>query len=303
MDKLFAMQTFVRVVETGGFSAVARERNTSQSSVSKQIAALENSLGVKLLTRTTRSLTLTEDGEQYFEEARRLVSEVAEAEARLRYGEQQLHGILRVAAPVAFGLRVLMPHVRSFLKAHPNIEIDLKLNDNVIDLVEQGIDVAVRIAHLPDSGLIARQIGKSRAVLVASRGYIAGLPDGLALPTTPDDLRMHACIVYTERPTKNTWTFSNALGESVSVTVNGPLQSNSSEAVRSATLSGLGIAYVPIWHFEDEIKSGEMQILLADWPVPALPIHLVSPSQRRQTAKVRTFSDYLTSVLKPEIEQ
>ncbi|AZP10885.1 LysR family transcriptional regulator [Undibacterium parvum] len=299
MDKLFAMQTFVRVVETGGFSAVSRERNTSQSSVSKQIAALENSLGVKLLTRTTRSLTLTEDGEQYFEEVRRLISEVAEAEARLRHGEQQLRGLLRVAAPVAFGLRVLMPHVRDFLKIHPNIKIDLRLNDNVIDLVEQGVDVAVRIAHLSDSGLIARCIGESRAVLVASRSYLASLPDNLAVPKTPDELRMHACIVYTERLTKNAWTFTNALGESVSVTVNGPLQSNSSEAVRSAALNGLGIAYVPIWHFEDEIKSGEMQILLPDWPVPPLPIYLVCPSQRRQTAKVRAFSDYLVEVLKP----
>lgn len=298
MDKLFAMQTFVRVVETGGFSAVARERNTSQSSVSKQIAALENSLGVKLLTRTTRSLVLTEDGEQYFEEARRLVSEVAEAEARLRHGEEQLRGLLRVAAPVAFGLRVLMPHVRSFLKIHPNITIDLRLNDNVVDLVEQGIDVAVRIAHLSDSGLIARRIGESRAVLIASRGYIASLPDNLAPPKTPDDLRMHACIVYTERTTKNAWTFVDAQGEKFSVTVNGPLQSNSSEAIRSAVMNGLGIAYAPTWIFEDEIKSGEMLVLMPEWPIPSLPLHLVCPSQRRQTAKVRAFSDYLADVLK-----
>jgi DNA-binding transcriptional LysR family regulator len=297
MDKLFAMQTFVRVVETGGFSAVARERNTSQSSVSKQIAALENSLGVKLLTRTTRSLTLTEEGEQYFEEVRRLVAEVAEAEARLRHGEEQLRGILRVAAPVAFGLRVLMPHVRSFLKLHPNIKIDLKLNDNVIDLVEQGIDIAVRITHLPDSGLIARRIGESRAVLIASRSYIASLLENMTLPKTPDDLRMHACIVYTERTTKNAWTFINAQGEKFSVSVSGPLQSNSSEAIRSAVMNGLGIGYAPTWIFEDEIKSGEMQVLLPEWPIPSLPIHLVCPSQRRQTAKVRAFSDHLAGVL------
>ncbi|MET3107647.1 DNA-binding transcriptional LysR family regulator [Oxalobacteraceae bacterium GrIS 2.11] len=298
MDKLFAMQTFVRVVETGGFSAVARERNTSQSNVSKLIAALEKSLNVKLLTRTTRSLALTEDGEKYFEDARKLVSDVAEAEARLQNGEGQLRGLLCVAAPVAFGLRVLMPHVRSFLQLHPHIKIDLKLNDNVIDLVEHGIDIAVRIAHLPDSGLVARRLGESRAVLVASRSYVASLPENLALPKVPDDLRMHACIVYTERTTRNAWTFTNMDGTSFSVTVNGPLQSNSSEAVRLAVMNGLGIGYAPIWIFENEIMSGEIQVLLPDWSLPLLPIHLVCPSQRRKTAKVSAFSDYLARALK-----
>jgi DNA-binding transcriptional LysR family regulator len=298
MDKLFAMQTFVRVVEAGSFSAVARERNTSQSNVSKQIAALEDYLGSKLLTRTTRSLVLTDDGQQYFEEARRLVSEVYEAEIRLRHGEEQLRGMLRVAAPLTFGLRVLMPHVQNFLKLHPNIKIDLRLSDNIIDLVEEGVDLAVRITHLSDSGLVARRIGESKAVLTASQKYIASLPNGLALPNMPDDLQKHACIVYTERTTRNVWAFKNALGMTMSVTVDGPLQSNSSEAVRAAVLSGLGIAYAPIWMFENEIASGEMQILMTDWTIPPLPINVVCPSSRRQTAKVRAFSDYLANGLK-----
>lgn len=298
MDKLFAMQTFVRVVETGSFSAVARERNTSQSNVSKQIAALEDNLGAKLLTRTTRSLVLTDDGHQYFEEARRLVSEVDEAEIRLRHGEEQLRGILRVAAPLAFGLRVLMPHVQNFLKLHPNIKIDLKLSDHIIDLVEEGVDLAVRITHLSDSGLIARRIGESKAILTASQKYLLSLAHGLDLPHMPEDLQKHACIVYTERTTRNTWTFKDKQGNTTSVSVNGPLQSNSSEAVRAAVLSGLGIAYAPTWMFEDEIASGEMQVLMTDWSISPLPINLVCPSQRRQTAKVRAFSDYLAEVLK-----
>lgn len=157
MDKLQQMQTFVRVVETGSFSAVAKEGHNTQSAISKQVAALEQSLGVQLLVRTTRSLSLTEAGERYFERARRLIAEVAEAESDLRAGEKQLQGWLRVAASGAFGRLKLFPLVRSFLAAHPGVRIDLKLADGFIDLVEQGVDVAVRIGELPDSTMIARR--------------------------------------------------------------------------------------------------------------------------------------------------
>ena len=162
MDRLTAMQTFVRVVESGSFSAVARETQATQSAVSKQVAALERALGARLLSRTTRSLALTEEGERYFEQARRLVAEIAEAESSLRQGEQQLTGWLRVAASVGFGRLKLLPVVKSFLAAHPGVKIDLRLNDGFIDLVEQGIDVAVRIGELADSSLVARRIGTTR---------------------------------------------------------------------------------------------------------------------------------------------
>ncbi|MBC8057489.1 MAG: LysR family transcriptional regulator, partial [Rhizobiales bacterium] len=212
MDRLLAMHTFVRVVETGSFSAVAREQKTTQSAVSKQVAALEKHLGVKLLTRTTRSLASTEDGARYFEDARRLVAEVSEAEGNLRRGEQQLGGWLRVAASVGYGLRVLMPHLRTFMQMHPAVKIDLKLNDGFIDLVEHGIDVAVRIGELSDSTLVARRIDMVQRVLVAGRGYLDTLSGERAAPRVPDDLRQHPCIVYTELATKNVWDFSTADG-------------------------------------------------------------------------------------------
>lgn len=298
MDRLLAMQIFVRVVETGGFSAVARERNTTQSAVSKQVAALERHLGAKLLTRTTRSLALTDDGQRYFEEVRRLVGEVADAEGLLRHGEQQLSGWLRVAASVGFGLRVLMPHVQRFLTIHPNVKIDLKLNDHVIDLVEQGIDIAVRVSHLSDSGLVARRIGSSRGAVVASRAYIETLPAHLSPPSCPDDLVKHPCIVYTELSTRNVWRFTQADGSSISVPVAGPLQSNSSEAVRAAVLGSMGIACAPTWLFQDALDAGDVQVLLTDWPISPLPVHLLIPGHRRHAAKVRAFSDYLASSLK-----
>ncbi len=299
MDRLTAMQTFVRVVESGSFSAVAREIHSTQSAVSKQVAALERELGARLLSRTTRALALTEAGERYFVQARRLVAEIAEAEAQVQQGEQQLTGWLRVAASVGYGRLQLLPLVRSFLAAHPNVKIDLRLNDGFVDLVEEGIDVAVRIGELADSSLLARRIGTTQRVLVASRSYLKALPRGLKPPRTPQDLLAHNCIVYSELATQNAWTFTAgpdadaAEGSQVTVRAQGNLQTNSSEVIRASVLAGMGIGYSPTWLFEDELASGELQVLLPQWPAPPLPIHLVSPPQRRESAKVRAFAQHL----------
>ncbi len=303
MDRLAAMQTFVRVVESGSFSAVAREARSTQSAVSKQVAALERALGARLLSRTTRSLALTEEGERYFEQARRLVAEVAEAESSLRQGEQQLTGWLRVAASVGFGRLKLLPWVKSFLAAHPGVRIDLRLNDGFIDLVEQGIDVAVRIGELSDSSLVARRIGTSQRALVASRAYLRTLPRGLRSPRVPEDLMRLNCIVYTELATQNAWTFTAGPGAPVepgtrvTIRAQGNLQTNSSEVIRAAVLSGMGIGFSPTWLFEAEMGSGEVQVLLPDWPVPSMPVHLISPSQRRQSAKVKAFAEHLATAM------
>lgn len=301
MDRLAAMQTFVRVVERGSFSAVAREAHTTQSAVSKQVAALERALGARLLSRTTRSLALTEEGEAYFEQARRLVAEIAEAESGVVRGRQQLKGWLRVAASVGFGRLKLLPLVKSFLAAHPGVKVDLRLNDGFVDLVEQGIDVAVRIGELSDSSLVARRIGTTTRALMASRAYLRHLPRGLRAPQVPQDLARHNCIVYTELAAGNAWTFMAGpgapaeVGSAVTVRAEGNLQTNSSEVVRAAVLSGMGIGYTPNWLFEDELARGELQVLLPDWPAPPLPVHLVCPAQRLQSAKVKAFGDHLAA--------
>ena len=276
MDRLSAMQTFVRVVESGSFSAVARETRATQSSVSKQVAGLERQLGAKLLSRTTRSLALTEAGERYFAQARRLVAEIAEAEAGLREGEAQLSGWLRVAASVGYGRLKLLPLVNSFLAAHPNVRIDLRLNDGFVDLVEQGIDVAVRIGELADSSLLARRIGTTQRVLLASRQYLKALPKGLKPPRLPQDLLAHNCIVYSELATQNAWTFTAGTGAGA--------PEGSQVTIRA-------------WLFEEELACGQLQVLLPDWPAPSLPIHLVSPAQRRESAKVQAFASHLTAGL------
>lgn len=297
MDRLLAMQTFVRVVESGSFSAVARELSSTQSAVSKQVAALEKYLGVRLLVRTTRALAPTDDGLRYFEEARRLVAEIGEAEAHLRDGERTLSGPLRVATSVGYGLRVLHPHVRSFIQKHPDIQLDFKLDDGYVDLVEQGIDVAVRIGPLADSSLIARRIATSQRQLVAAVKYLKALGDKAHWPEAPQDLLHHPCIVYTGLRSRNQWEFSTAGGAMVSVRVQGPLQTNSSEVLKASLLDGMGIGYVPDWLVSDCVASGELVVLMQGWQLESIPIHLVSPAQRKHSAKVRAFGDHVALAL------
>jgi DNA-binding transcriptional LysR family regulator len=187
------------------------------------------------------------------------------------------------------------------LAAHPRVRVDLRLNDGFIDLVEQGIDVAVRIGELADSSLVARRIGTTQRALIASRKYLRSLPKGVKAPRQPEDLAQHNCIVYTELATQNAWSFTAGPGaaaavcSTVTVRAQGNLQTNSSEVVRAAVLSGIGIGFSPTWLFEDEMPNGDLQLLLPDWPAPAMPVHLVSPSQRWQSAKVRAFADHLVA--------
>lgn len=303
MDKLRSMNTFVRVVEAGSFSAVAHEMNTTQSAVSKQVAALERELGVKLLTRTTRSLALTEEGARYFERVRRLVAEIAETEGELQRGEQQLTGWLRVAASVGFGRLKLMPLVQSFLADHRSVRIDMRLHDGFIDLVEQGIDIAVRIGELADSGLIARRIGNTQRMVLAHRDYLRSLPKAARTLKVPDDLAHHNCLIYTEIAARNSWSFTagpgamEPVGTTRTVRVEGNLQTNSSEVMRASILGGMGIGYSPTWLFDDELASGKVVQLLPDWQTVAFPIHLVSPQERRHSAKVKAFGDYIVKAM------
>jgi DNA-binding transcriptional LysR family regulator len=304
MDKLSAMRTFVRVVESGSFSAVGVELRTTQSAVSKQVAGLEKALGVKLLVRTTRALALTEEGAHYFEQARRLVAEIAEAELSLQKGERQLRGALRVAASVAFGRLKLMPAMKSFMVAHPEVKIDLRLHDGFIDLIEHGIDVSVRIGDLPDSGLIARRIGTSHRILLAHRDYLQGLQAGVCAPVAPEDLSQHECIIYTGLVNCNLWTFTggarslNKLDAVQSVRVDGHIQTNSSEVIRYAVINAMGIGYSPTWLFESELNSGEVVRLMRNWESPESPIHLVCPPERRNSAKVKAFVEYVAQAMK-----
>ncbi len=299
MDKLSAMKTFVRVVEAGSFSAVANEMESTQSAISKQVAALEKELRCKLLIRTTRSLALSEDGARYFEQVRRLVGEIAEAESDLRKGERQLSGWLRVAVSVGFGRLKLMPMVKTFMEMNPEVKVDLRLSDGFIDLVEQGIDISVRIGNLPDSGLIARRVGTSKRTLLAHKNYFKTLSNGLEAPLTPDDLAAHNCIIYSGLSAPNLWNFTagpgarEMQGTVKTVHVTGTIQSNLSEVVRFSVINGMGIGYSPNWLFEAELASGEVVPIMSNWLAPTSSIHLVSPPERKHSAKVKAFVEHV----------
>ncbi len=242
MDRLTAMTAFIRCVERGSFSAVAREMNTTQPTVSKLIASLERRLAGKLFARSTRQLALTAEGQHFYEQCRTIVDAVESAEASFKTGREEIAGILHVATSVGFGRTQVMSRMRAFMRRYPLLRIDLQLNDRFIDLVEEGIDVAFRIGELKESNLIARRIGTTFRVTAAAPAYFKLRGE----PSTPEDLSTHNCILYTGLATANHWPYSRG-GRDRSVRVSGNFQSNSSEAVRAATLSGIGIALSPIW--------------------------------------------------------
>ena len=294
MDRLEAMRTFVRVVERGSFSAVAKELGATQSAVSKQVAALESRLGAKLLVRSTRAIALTRAGEAFFPEARRLSEEVEAAEAVARASERTLEGALKVAASVGFGAGRLMPAVHSFLAAHPGLTIDLKLDDAFVDIVAEGVDVAVRIGELADNRLVATKLGEYRRLLIASPEYLR-----FAKPLAgPQDLATHACILYTGRDAAHWWTLEGPGGARATIKVAGNFRSNSSQAVRAAILSGLGIGFAPELLIGDDVKLGALVEPLPSWRGVAEPIHALTPTHRRRSAKARAFVEHLRAFLR-----
>lgn len=288
MDRFSLMQAFVRIAETGNISAVARELGTSQPTVSKQLAALEASLGVTLLQRTTRSLNLTETGAAYYEAARRILDDVAEAEAGVARLATGLTGTLTVAAPNALGQQFLDQVVIDFQARHDGLKVHLIEGERFADLVEEGIDVAVRVGDLTDSTLVARRVGSSRRVVVGTPEYFARRGE----PRVPQDLERHNCILYSYLRGGNIWSFRGPKGE-MAVRVAGTFRTTSGSAIRRAVLAGIGVAATPLWMVHDHLKTGRLQTVLADYAPPAAEINAVYPSVRKLSTKVRVFVDHL----------
>jgi DNA-binding transcriptional LysR family regulator len=288
MDRLAALELFVRVVEAGSFSAAARERRLSQPAASKQVAALERSLGVRLLARTTRKVTPTDEGLAYYERAREAVQALREAGAAVRTRDASLGGTLHVATSVGFGRVTIAPHVAGFLAAHPRLAIELHMADAYVDLVREGIDVAVRVGELRDDGLIARRIGTSERVVVAAPSYL----ERHAEPTAPQDLSTHNCVVYTGLATADRWPFEAADGVE-HVAVRGNLRCSSGEGVLGAVLAGAGITCAPLWQVGPEIAARRLKRLLPRHRPLPLPIHAVWPTSRRLSPRVKAFVDHL----------
>jgi DNA-binding transcriptional LysR family regulator len=293
VDRIDCIKSFVRVVEVGSFSAVAAELGTTQPTISKQIAALEEHLDAQLLTRSTRRLTLTEAGDRFYTHAQQVLAAIAEAEASV--GLRQLpSGVLRVNCPVSFGQFQVMPKLKAFLDRYPEIQLRLNMSDHFVDLVETGVDLAIRIGEIQDASLKVQQVGVTRRVTIASTAYLAQRSE----PKTPADLASHNCIVY--QPSGTTWSFQNKSGKVIEVGVNGNFRADSSVAIRAAVLSGIGIAVVPVWLFGDLMQSSELCVLLSDYPISPLPIQVVYRRGRFIPARVRCFIDYLSEAFEED---
>lgn len=296
MDRIDSLRLFVRVVETGSFSRAATELGVAQPTATKAIAALEQRLGARLLHRSTRGVTPTEAGALYYDKARRIAIELDEAEsiATLRQGE--VGGTLRISASVAFGRRVLVPLALAWQRAHPRVTLDLGFEDRYVNLVEQGVDLAVRMGRLADSSLGARWLGTNPWTTVASPAYLAEHGE----PRDPQALASHRCLVYSSVQGDDRWHYTGADGTALSVPVTGPLRSNNLTALLTAAVDGMGVAVLPRYVASGAIGRGEVLPLLDAWRLPAQEIHAVHPSPRLVPAKVLGFIAYLQEALAGE---
>jgi DNA-binding transcriptional LysR family regulator len=287
------MEAFVLVVDTGSFSAAARRLNVGQPAVSKLVAQLEERLGVKLLVRTTRGLTATEAGLNYYERARRSIEEADEAESAARGAGSGLTGRLRICGAVTFARIHLMPRLPEFLARHPELEMEVVLDDRNIDLVQEGIDVALRMGQLSDSSLTARRIASGRHVVVGTPAYF----ERTGRPAAPGDLAAHQAVIYDQKAGGRDWTFQRDDAE-IAVTLKGRLRVSAAEGVRAAVLANAGIAVASEWMFSPEIADRTVQMVLQDWELPRIDLWAVFPAGRTATTKARTFTQFVQEVMR-----
>lgn len=283
------MKTFVRVVETGSFSAAANDLKVGQSAISKSIIQLEERLGVRLLLRSTHGLTATEAGQAYYNCARRTIDAAEEAELAARKAGASLTGRLRVSAGVTFAGLYLLPRLGRFLAQHPDLTVDFVLDDRPVDPIGEGVDICLRYGPLADSSLIGRKVASTRRVVVSTASYL----DRAGLPKTPSELLRHEMVIYSsDRNGGETWVFRKDASE-ISVTLRGRVRLTSSEGVRAAILSGLGMAVVSQWLFKPELDSGKVRQVLSDWALPEIELWLVFPMGRMPNAKARAFAAFV----------
>jgi DNA-binding transcriptional LysR family regulator len=290
LDRYQAMLTLVRVVETGSFSAAARHLNVGQPAVSKTIAQLESRLQVSLLNRSTHGLTPTEAGQRFFERAKAAIQEADEAELAARGAGKGLSGSLRVSAATTFARLHVVPLLPRFLEQHPELEIDVILDDRVIDLVAEGVDVSLRMGALPDSSAVARKLATGGRSVLATPAYLAraGKPQG------PADIAGHDVVVYTQL--SNVWSFTRH-GAEASVTVHGRVRVSAAEGLRAAVLADMGLTIASDWMFGPELANGEVHRVLEGWTLPPIDLWAVFPAGRMASAKAREFASFVETAM------
>ena len=293
LDRLLSMEVFVKVAQLGSFSKAASQFGMSKSTVSKSITELEKHLGVRLFNRTTRRLSLTEGGHIYLDRALGVLEAAKSADQAVTRLNEVPRGMLKVNAPMSFGIRHISPLIPPFLNAYPEVGIELTLNDRRVDLVDEGFDVAVRIGELEDSTLVARTLTRSRSVCVASPAYLAKRQP----PKEPRDLSGHECLLYNYSRNPNEWPFHRN-GELSKIRVEGRLRANNGDILREAVIKGLGIAYMPSFLLDDAIHDKRLEVLLPEWQTHEVMVRAVYPETRQVSPKLRVFVDYLAKMLK-----
>lgn len=293
-DRLAAMEMFVRIVETGSLSAAAREFDTTQPTVSRQLRALERRLQTQLLQRSTRHSALTGTGRLYYEDCRRILAEVRAIEANAGGREAEPRGLLKVNTSVALGEDYIAPATYQFMAHHPELIVNLTLNERFVDLVEEGIDVAVRFGPLRRDSLIARRLASTRRLTVASPRYLRKR----GTPKKPSDLSAHSCVLFNYEPADE-WTYRGAEGET-RVKVSARFCSNNGHAIRGALVAGIGIGWLPEALIHHELQEGQLKLVLPDYQMPTIDVHAVYVAARHIPAKVRLYIAHLESALQQE---
>ncbi len=299
MDTFSGMRLFIKVVETGSFSAAGRQLGLNASSVSRQVGALEDELGTRLLNRSTRSLGLTEPGELYYERASRIVAEVEETNAAVSELNETPRGTLRLNVPVVFGRRYIAPYMQEFLEANPNVRVELTVTDHYVDLIEEGADLAIRIGQTSQQSFIVRKLATINRVLCASTEYL----DRHGRPERPEDLARHNCLVYQLRRGEMVWQLTGEDGTH-DVSVAGNFAANNAGAIGAAMAAGVGIALLPVWVAGREIQMGLVEVLLPDYRAHptgfADEVFAVFPPGRNLSAKVRAYVDFIAEKFRTE---
>ena len=291
MDRIDAMRAFVAVADLQGFAPAARKLGLSPSGATRLIAALEDRLGARLLQRTTRSVTLTDIGTRYLERARRILADIEEAEGSAQDERSRPSGRLVVSAPVGFGRLHVSPVMSAYLKRYPEVSAELRLTDRTVNLVEDGVDLAVRIGHLADSSLVARLVGEMRRIVVASNEYLKRRGE----PNTPEAIASHETIQFGAMTTSPDWRFVEG-GREMRVACTPRFATNSADAAIQYAEQGGGLTRVLAYQAAEAIKGGRLRVVLAKFEQPPLPIHIVYPTSRLLSAKVRTIIDLVTEM-------
>ena len=296
MDRVQGISLFIRVVETGSFSKAAEDLGITQPTATKFVASMEKRLGTLLLHRSTRGVTPTEIGKIYYEKCKSIAREIEEADDLASLMQSKVRGKLTISSSVAFGRRVLTPSILEFMSQHPELEVNLNMDDRYINLVEQGVDLAIRMRRLPDSSLGSRFLGTNPWVLVATPQYL----DDHSVPKVPEDIQQHQALIYSTVQVDHRWNFTDTSGHAESIEVKGPFTSNNLSSILSAARAGMGLAALPCYVAHQSIKDGVLKPILEDWSLPSQEIHAVFSSPKHVPTKVSRCIDWLQGQFKGE---